>query len=90
MRAFSNDEHLAQQHAHALRNTIIWGATAILAGAIVQAVLPLMTGGVTGSAAGFEGPMISGFQTIEGWVTVLAIPGVVLMATWHALMRAWR
>lgn len=88
MRALASDEHQAMQHSQAMRNTIIWGVIAILAGAIVHLVLPLLAGGSGGAAASFEGSIISGFTTIEGWITVLAVPGVALVATYHALMRA--
>ncbi len=89
MRAWATDEHTAMQHSQALRNTIIWGVVAILAGTLVRAVIGVLASNVSASSAGgFESTIIAGLGTITGWVVGLAIPVVALMATWHALMRA--
>jgi len=39
MRSSAQDEHDAARHAKALRSTLVFGVTAILAGAIVSTVL---------------------------------------------------
>ena len=89
MRAWATDQHQAMEHSQALRNTIIWVVAAIIAGALVHAVIGALAPAPTAAAAGsFESTIMTGLGTITGWVSILAIPVVALMATWHALMRA--
>lgn len=85
MRALASDEHQALQHSQAMRNTIIWGVIAILAGAVVNLVLPMLA---ASTRISFLSSIISGSNVIEGLLTWLAIPGVALKAAYHALMRA--
>lgn len=88
-RRMAQDEHTMQQHTSALRNTVVYGVLALAAGGIVHAVLPLFAGSSGAAAApAFVTTLTTGFAGVEGWVTVLAIPAVALVAAWHALMRA--